>query len=172
MAAVSPYFPSDSNVPSLIWAIYESPVALYIRESETIFPVLQTFHVLGLMLMLGTILVVDLRILGVSLTSRSPLEVGRDLLPYTWAGFVVVLISGLLLLTAQVGRIYENDFLRAKLALLILAGINVIVFHLGSYRSIAQWGVSVTPGSARIAAATSLTLWSAVIIAGRYIAYY
>lgn len=166
------YFPTDSNVPAAIWAIYDSPVALYIRESETIFPVLQTFHVLGLMLMLGTILVVDLRILGVSLTERPALEVGKDLLPYTWAGFVVVLISGLLLLTAQVGRIYENDFLRAKLALLILAGINVAVFHLGSYRSIAQWGVSVTPVSAKFAAILSLTLWSAVIIAGRYIAYY
>lgn len=166
------YFPPNPNVPSVLWAIYDSPIATYIRESENLFPVLQTFHVIGLILMIGTILLLDLRIVGVILQSRSAAEVGRNLLPYTWAGFAVVFASGLILLAAQAGRIYENEFLRAKLVLLVFAAVNVIVFHLGSYRRIAHWGTETAPVSARTAAWLSIALWSAVVIAGRYIAYY
>lgn len=166
------YFPANPNVPSAIWAVYESPVATYIRESETLFPVLQTFHVIGLIVMIGTIFLLDLRIAGVALKGHSAAEVGRVLLPFTWAGFSVVFVSGAVLLAAQVGRIYENEFLRAKLILLIFAAVNMIVFHLGSYRKIAQWGTEVAPVSAKAAAWLSIALWSAVVITGRYIAYY
>lgn len=166
------YFPANPDVPSAIWTVYDSPFATYIRESETLFPVLQTFHVVGLILMVGTIFLVDLRIVGAILQTRPAAEVGKALLPYTWAGFAVVFTSGAILLAAQVGRIYENEFLRAKLVLLLFAAVNVIVFHLGSYRRIANWGTEVAPVSAKAAAWLSIALWSAVIITGRYIAYY
>lgn len=166
------YFPANPNVPSAVWAVYDSPFATYVRESETLFPTIQTFHVIGLILMVGTIFLVDLRIVGAILKTRPAAEIAKTLLPYTWAGFAIVFASGAILLAAQVGRIYENEFLRAKLILLIFAAANVVVFHLGSYRRIAHWGTEVAPVSAKAAAWLSIVLWSAVIIAGRYIAYY
>ncbi|PZQ58264.1 MAG: hypothetical protein DI570_18215 [Phenylobacterium zucineum] len=163
---------TDPSAPALIAAISDSGLATYVRESEITFPVLQTFHALGIMLMVGTIAIVDLRILGVLLKGQSAEEVGRTLLPLTWLGFAVMLLSGGALLVAQSGQLYANTFLRAKLALLLVAGINVAIFHATTYRSIAAWGGAVAPAQARLAAATSLLLWAAVIVVGRYIAYY
>lgn len=162
----------DPNTPAFIAAINDGPLATYVRESEITFPVLQTFHALGIMLMVGTILIVDLRILGVVLKDRPAADVGATLLPLTWAGFAVMLISGGVLLTAQSGQLYDNGFLRTKLVLLVLAGVNVAIFHATAYRGIAAWAGGPAPGSAKAAAAGSLLLWAAVIVTGRYIAYY
>jgi len=161
----------EADVPAFVLAIYDSAIATSIRESDYLFPILQTFHALGVMLMVGSIGVLDLRIMGALLKARPAAQVGGALLPLTWIGFAVMLFSGGLLLAAQVGRIYGNDFLRIKLALLLAAGLNGLVFHLTTYRSIDQWG-DAAPVSAKAAAALSLALWAAIVITGRYIAYY
>lgn len=162
----------DVPPPAFIAAINDSAIATYVRESEVTFPVLQTFHALGIMLMVGAIAIVDLRILGVLLKDRPADEVGKVLLPLTWAGFVVMLLSGGVLLVAQSGQLYDNNFLRAKLVLLLVAGLNVALFHATTYRTIAGWGAQAAPAKAKVAAVTSLLLWAAIIVAGRYIAYY
>lgn len=161
-----------SDAPSFVQSVYDSPLATAVRESETLFPVLQTFHALGIMLMVGTIAVIDLRVLGVTLKQRSAHEVSRALLPLTWAGFLVMLVSGGVLLAAQSARIYSNDFLRAKLVLLVLAGLNVIFFHVATHRSIRNWGFGPSSAAAKTAAALSLALWAAVTVTGRFIAYF
>src|SRR5262245_21147906 len=108
---------TETPPPDFVLAVYDSPFATAIRESEYAFSILQTFHVLGIMLMAGTIAIVDLRILGLTLKDRPAAQVGAALLPLTWAGFAVMFLSGGLLLAAQVGKIYGNNFLRIKLAL-------------------------------------------------------
>ena len=144
------------------------------RESEVVFPVIQTFHILGLGLLAGTIALVDLRLLGLIMRDQPADRLARQVLPLTWAGFVVMGTSGVLLFAAQAERIWSNAFLQAKFVLLLIVGLNMAVFHLTTYRRVTEWGVvgGTVPLQARIAAAGSLLLWAAIITAGRMIAYF
>ncbi len=158
---------------SLIQQVYESPLATAIRESDNLFPILQTFHILGTIALAGAIAIVDLRLLNVAFRREAPAAVAESLLPVTWIGFAIMAISGSLLFVAQSAKIYENVFLRAKLLLLLLAIANVILFHSTTYRDIRAWGGDVSPpASARVFALLSLLLWTGVIVTGRFIAYF
>lgn len=161
-------------VHPLIHALYETPLATSIRESEWTFPVIQTFHILGILLFYGGIALVDLRILGFVLRARTAYDVANALLPLAWTGFVAMAISGGLLFVAQAEKIYTNVFLLAKFALIALAGLNLIAFHLASRKTIAVWGGegAVAPVHAKGLAALSFALWTGVVIAGRFIAYF
>jgi hypothetical protein len=157
----------------VIHAVYSSAPATAVRESTVAFPVIQTFHILGIILMAGTIALVDLRLLGLVFRKAPVIDIARPLLPVTWIGFGVMVLSGSLLFAAQSEKIYQNIFLQVKLVLLIVAGVNVVLFHSTTYRSIQAWGASVQPPAhAKVAAVLSLALWAAVIVTGRFIAYF
>ncbi len=158
---------------SVIQQIYDSPLATAIRESDNLFPILQTFHILGTIALAGAIAIVDLRLLNVVFRREAPAAVAESLLPVTWVGFAIMFFSGILLFAAQSAKIYENAFLRAKLLLLVLAIANVVLFHSTTYRNIRNWsGASGPPLSARTFASLSLVLWAGVIVTGRFIAYF
>jgi len=161
-------------IQPVIQVIYDSPLPTSIRESEWTFPVIQTFHILGLLLFYGAIALVDLRIVGAVLKERPARDVADGLLPVAWAGFAVMAISGGLLFAAQAAKIYTNAFLLAKFGLILLAGLNLVVFHRFTGRAIATWGREggVTPVYARVSAGLSLLLWTGVIVTGRFIAYF
>jgi hypothetical protein len=161
-------------VHSLIHTLYETPLATSLRESEWTFPVIQTFHILGILLFYGGVALVDLRVLGVVLRQRPANEVARALLPPAWVGFIVMAASGGLLFAAQAEKIYTNIFLLAKFALIGLAGMNLVAFHLTSGKAIAVCGGdgAAAPPSAKAMAAMSFLLWTGVVIAGRFIAYF
>lgn len=161
-------------IQPVIQVIYDSPIPTSIRESEWTFPIIQTFHILGILLFYGAIALVDLRIVGIVLKGRSAREVADALLPIAWAGFVVMAVSGGLLFAAQAARIYTNAFLLAKFGLIVLAGLNLFVFHRFAGRAIATWGMEggATPNQARLSAGLSFLLWTAVIVTGRFIAYF
>jgi hypothetical protein len=162
-----------SLLQDVIHVIYSAAPSTAVRESEIAFPVIQTFHILGIILMAGTIALVDLRLLGVIFRKVPAINIARPLLPVTWIGFAVMVVSGGLLFAAQSEKIYLNRFLQVKLILLVIAGLNVIAFHSTTYKSITEWGVTrEPPGHAKIAAALSLALWAAVIVTGRFIAYF
>jgi len=153
--------------------IHDLPWATAIRESEITFPALETVHVLSLGLMVGTIAIVDLRLLGVVLRHEPVARIAAPLLPATWIGFGLMLSTGGLLFAAEATDMYANPAFRLKLLLLGLAGLNMLVFHFTSYSRRVRWGSEVSPPvGARIAAAASLTLWTGVIIMGRAIAYF
>jgi hypothetical protein len=158
----------------LIQRLYDSPLATAIRESDNLFPILQTFHIVGTIALAGAIAIVDLRLLNVLLRREAPARVAESLLPITWIGFAIMVVSGGLLFIAQSARIYENVFLRIKALLLVLALLNVALFHATTYRQIRSWGpVGVaTPVSARLFAILSLVLWTGIIVTGRFIAYF
>jgi uncharacterized membrane protein len=99
-------------------------------------------------------------------------RIARQVLPWTWAGFAVMFVSGVLLSIAEAATNYFNWAFRVKLILLILVGINPLIFHLTVYRKVNTWDVAnVTPTRARAAAVCSLALWASIIVAGRLIAY-
>jgi hypothetical protein len=155
----------------LVQQLYDSPLATAIRESDNLFPILQTFHILGTIALAGAIAIVDLRLLNLAFRREAPAAVAESLLPITWVGFAIMAVSGGLLFAAQSAKIYENAFLRAKLLLLALAIANVVLFHSTTFRHVRSWDGD-TPPSARVFALVSLLLWTAVIVTGRFIAYF
>ena len=134
--------------------------------------ILLTVHVMTLCLFVGTAAMVDLRLLGLTMQKVRASEVIDRLLPWTAAGFLVMLISGALLFYAAPLLRYQNIFFRAKMVALVLAGVNVWVFHNTVYRSVVEWDLCpVPPRSARMSGGVSLLLWAFLIILGRMIPY-
>ena len=141
-------------------------------ESLHMYPLIETTHVLTLMLFLGTLAIVDLRLLGVLFTRVPVSEVTARVLPFTVAGFALMIVTGLLLFYAIPVRTYESIWFRIKVILMVAAGINAWLFHRRVKRDRALWdGLERPPLGARLSAGTSLGLWAGVIVTGRMIAY-
>jgi hypothetical protein len=152
---------------------YASSFATTIRESQYGFPIIETTHVLGITVLVGTISIVDLRLLGLIMKREPVAEILEQLLPLTWFGFLIMFASGALLLFSKAEEYYWNPIFRIKLVLLLLAGLNPLIFHSTVYKSVATWSEArVAPIRARLAGAFSLTIWGAIIVAGRAIAYF
>ncbi|MGA2132893.1 MAG: DUF6644 family protein [Bryobacteraceae bacterium] len=149
-----------------------TPWSIALHESIWVYPIVESVHVLTLCLFLGLVVVMDLRLLGVTMMKTPAAEVVARLVPWTIAGFAVMVVSGSLLFYAIPVKTYLNIFFRFKVAFLLLAGANTAVFHLTIYRTIRNWGVEAAPPlPARLAGAVSLLLWAGIVVAGRMIAY-
>lgn len=149
-----------------------TPLGVGVRESIWWFPLLNMFHLLAMAVAAGTIVWVDLRLLGLGLKRAPVSQVAGQLLPWTWGGFVVLFVTGSLLIASEAVMLYDNAAFRIKVLLLLLAGLNVLIFHTTIYRSVATWDLALeTPTRARIAGFVSLTCWLGLIAAGRVIPY-
>jgi hypothetical protein len=146
--------------------------SMALHESTWAYSLIESVHVLTLCLVLGTAVMLDLRLLGLTLRRVPVSEVAGRLLPWTVTGFLVMVISGGLLFYAIPVRTYQNIFFRIKMVMLILAGLNAWIFQWTVYRRVADWDLSpVPPGRARLAGGLSLVLWFSIVVAGRMIAY-
>lgn len=160
-----------SLYPFAEW-LQDSAGSVALRESLLVYPLVESTHVLIITLFFGLIAFWDMRLLGLTLRRVPVSEIGDRLLPWAVAGFVVSVISGTLLVVSSPVRITHNIFFRVKVVMLILAGLNVWLFHTGVYRKVATWDLAVVaPIWARWAGFWSLLLWAGVIVAGRMIAY-
>lgn len=143
-----------------------------LQSSEYLWMLLEGAHVVTLMLFAGTILLVDLRLLGWAFRSVPVSRISAALLPYTVAGFAVMIVTGLGLFFANPIEYFYNFVFRLKVAVLLIAAVNIFLFHVRARRDGARWdAAAVPPRSVRVAAGISLTTWIAVIAAGRYLAY-
>jgi hypothetical protein len=159
-------------MPVIEWlhALEQTRISEVVRESA--FPYIEGTHVLGLSLSVGMIAWVDLRLLGATMRARPVSEVYESVKGLMLVGFGVMFVTGALLFGAHATKAYESVFFRAKVALLLLAGINALVFHRTMNRGTAIWNdAPVPPTAARMAGLTSLVLWLSVIAAGRLFAY-
>ena len=153
-------------------ALENSTLGVTITESEWMFPTIETLHVLALALVIGSIAMLDLRMLGVANRDRGVTQLAEDTLPWTWGAFVVAAISGGLMFVSAATSYYDNVPFRIKLVLLALAGANMALFHLTAYRAVHDWNHTLpTPQPARIAASLSLLFWIGVVVAGRWIGF-
>jgi hypothetical protein len=153
--------------------VYDWPQVEALRESDQVFPLVETVHVLAIALIVGTIVTVDLRLIGLVLRQEPAERVARALLPYTWWGFVLMLATGVPLFAAESVNLYANPAFRVKLVLLLLAGANALLFHRTAYRRVREWTIgSAAPGYAQIFAYVSILLWSGIVISGRLIAVF
>jgi hypothetical protein len=146
--------------------------SVMIRESLLLYPFIETTHVLMLGLFLGMIALLDLRLLGVGLRGVPVSEVAARLLPWAFIGFAAMTISGALLFYSGPVKASANIFFRIKMGMLMLTGVNAVLFHLTIYRRVAGWDRDpIPPLRARAAGLASLVLWSGVVICGRMQAY-
>ncbi len=133
---------------------------------------LEGTHVLTLMAFAGTILFVDLRLLGLALPNVPISRVTRSLLPITVGSFVVMIVTGLLVFYAKPFDYWHNAAFRIKVVFLLLAAANIFIFHSRVQADAAKWDAApVPPLAARRSAAASILLWVLVIAAGRCMAY-
>jgi hypothetical protein len=152
--------------------VNDLPLAETIRSSALAFPWLESIHVLAIALVFGTVAIVDLRLLGLASTSRPVTVLTRRVLPITWIAFGVAVITGTGLFMSNALTYVENTAFLVKMALLALAGVNMLVFHFVTYRGVGQWDESAkTPAAARAAGAISISVWVAVIAFGRWIGF-
>ncbi len=153
---------------ALKW-LQTTPIASLIGENDILFPWIESVHVLAIVLVFGTISIVDLRLLGVASLDLTVRRVMRDVIPYTWGAFGVAAITGSLMFSSDAFHYAHNRLFQGKLVLLALAGLNMAVFHFLGVRNIERWDIATghTPMTAKAAAAISLMIWIGVVALGR-----
>ena len=147
-------------------------VGSVVRNSLWLFPIIETLHLFGIVLLVGSTSALDLRLLGLSLRNQPISQVAARLLPWAWAGFLVQIVTGLLLFSSEATKCYTNIAFRLKMLLILLAGVNAMVFHWTAYLSVGKWDTSAsTPLGAKVAGALSILFWFGIVAAGRWIAF-
>jgi hypothetical protein len=149
-----------------------SGLADNIRENDLLFPLIESVHVVAICLVVGSILAVDLRLLGFASVHRSVSRVTAGILPLTWVAFALAVASGGLLFISNATKYLENGYFVAKLVLIGAAGLNMAIFHFISARDMPLWeNQSRPPFQARLAGGLSVLLWISVVACGRWIGF-
>ncbi len=152
--------------------IYSNPLAQTIRENELLFPWIEAIHVLAVTLVIGSIALVDLRLIGVRALNRAVSNISKELLPITWMAFLAAAITGAILFTSNALSYSQNFYFISKIILLGLAGINMMCFQFIIGKNLDSWNhYQQLPIAARSAGAISLTLWISIIFCGRWIGF-
>ena len=160
------------SIQTLLEGLQSTPVGTAIRESGWMFPIIECVHVLAITFVVGTIAMVDLRLLGFTSRGRAVTRLTTEILPWTWGGFVVAVITGSLLFSSAALKYFNNTPFRLKMVLLLLAGTNMVIFHVVTERSIHHWDEHPSPPMvAKVTGALSLLFWCGVIAAGRWIGF-
>lgn len=160
------------NAPQLVQDIEASGIGQWMRSNLLALPMVEAVHVLCITLVFGSILVVDLRLLGLFDRHRAATRVSHEMLGVTWSAFVGAIISGAIYFAANATTYWFNTAFRFKMLAILLAGINMALFQLITWRGVAAWDRDgPTPRAARIAGALSILIWTVVIVLGRLIGF-
>jgi hypothetical protein len=161
----------DFIVGILQW-INDQPLAENIRGSYWMFPAIETIHVIAIVLVLGSITRLDMRLMGLVWQNRPVTEVAAEMLPWTWMSFVVATVFGLLLWSSKPIEYFQIAFFDMKMLLILLAGLNMLLFQFVTFRTVAVWDRDpLPPPGARLAGALSMVFWLSVVICGRLIGF-
>lgn len=138
---------------------------------EVWFPWVESAHVVFVAAVVGSILTVDARLLGLALPNLRISQISKQLLPLTWVGFAGAAITGGMLFSANAtGYIHNTPFL-IKMWLLLALGLNMLYFHVVTYRGVGKWDIGPAAPAARLAGTISTVLWLAVVGFGRWIGF-
>jgi hypothetical protein len=147
------------------------PLSLYLGESAW-FPFLESIHVITATFLVGSILMVDLRLLGLAARRYSVRRVVREVVPWTYAASVFSVVTGVGLFVTRAGHYAGNRAFQIKMVLLVFAGLNMAVFHLITARGIERSDeAGAITAASRFAGASSLLLWIGILLAGRWIGH-
>ena len=151
-------------------ALQESALGHVMRSSPALYPTVEILHILGFVVLVGSILVLDLRLLGLGRTI--PIQpMAQLLLPLSRFGFLLAISMGFLLFSADAAHVVRNPAFQTKLLLIAAALVNIVIAHSGPWRRVALWRTEAS-GSAKLTALVSLLLWLSAACAGRLIAYF
>ena len=143
-----------------------------IRESLWLFPVIETIHIFGIILLVGGTSILDLRLMGLTFREEPVSKLSKRFLPWAWAGFIIQVTTGLLMFSSEATKMYVNLAFQIKMLMIVAAGVNAFVFHSLAYQSVGTWDKDpVAPMSARVAGLISILFWFGIVAAGRWIAY-
>jgi hypothetical protein len=160
------------SITALLEWLQASPLALFIHKTAWAFTTVAVVHVFAVSLVLGTIAIVDLRLLGVGSAKRPFAELSRQILPFTWAAFVIAVIAGSLLFISRATDYVANTVFWIKMAVIVLAGINMMLFEFITARGVEKWNVgAIPPPPARLAGGISIACWILVVALGRLIGF-
>jgi hypothetical protein len=160
------------QLQDLISYFENSGLADNIRENDVLFPLIESVHVVAICLVVGSILVVDLRLLGLASVHRSVSRVTSGILPLTWSAFAIAVTSGFLLFISNATKYLGNGYFVAKIFLICAAGLNMAIFHGISAKDLPQWEKEKRlPLPARLAGGLSILLWVSVVTCGRWIGF-
>jgi hypothetical protein len=155
------------SVEDLAIRLSETSLSMALTDSEWAFPAIESTHVIALTLVVGSIAVVDLRLLGLAAKNRDAKQLIASVLPLTWAAFALAALTGTLLFIANPISYSANIFFLVKLSLLLVACGNMLLFHFFTQKQLSREG-ALGP---RLSGAASLGLWIAIVAAGRWIGF-
>jgi hypothetical protein len=156
--------------PSIFLSLQESALGHLMRSSPALYPAVEILHIIGFVVLVGSILALDLRLLGLG-HAIAIKPMAQLLLPLSRVGFLLAISMGFLLFSADASHVVKNPAFQTKLLLLAAALVNIVVAHAGPRRHIERWPDEAS-GGAKATALVSLVLWLGVICAGRLIAYF
>ena len=149
-----------------------TPVSMFLQTVEWIIPMVQSIHILAIAIVMSSVIMVDLRLLGLVGQGQSISSLSRRFLPWAWWSLLILLITGIVLITAEPRRDLLNPVFQAKMALLAAAMIVTIAFQAAVGRNMQAWDAAPERRrGAWIIASSSLLLWVAIVGCGRWIAY-
>ena len=157
------------SLTDLMGWLEATSLAVFIHRTAWAFTAVELVHVFAISLVVGTIAMVDLRLLGLASAKRPFTELAGQVLPFTWVAFVLAVIAGSLLFISQATAYFASTTFRIKMLVIVLAGINMLIFELITVRGVQDWDRKPVPAlPARLAGGISLTCWILVVIFGRW----
>jgi len=151
----------------------ETPVSLTIQTTSWIVPAVQTVHILAIAAVMSSVLMIDLRLLGILGRDQPLARVSERFLPVIWWTLPILLATGILMIIGEPVRSLESPVFQLKMALLAAAMVVTLSYQVPLGRDPSFWDLSIGwRGGARIIAVLSLLLWAGIVFAGRWIAYY
>jgi hypothetical protein len=149
----------------------DSSLALAMRSELWLYPLVEVVHIIGFSILVGAVVMFDLRLLGLS-KGIAVTALARHLLPWAVAALLLIVPAGLMMFSTHPHDFAGNNVFILKLYLIAAAGLNALLFHVGTYRSVQQWNTGhKAPGLAKTQALVSIVLWIVVILCGRLLAY-
>jgi uncharacterized membrane protein len=144
-------------------------LALFIHQTKWAFTTIEVIHVIAISLVIGTIAIVDLRLLGVTSNKRPFTDVSREILPWTWAAFALAALTGSLMFISQATEYFANPTFWKKMMVMAIAGINMIIFELLTVRGVQEWNLKPSPPlAAKLAGGISIACWALIFVLGRW----
>jgi hypothetical protein len=159
------------SAQSILESIQGSALANWMRYTNGAMPVVESTHVLAAVLLFGTVLIVDLRLLGLVDSSRAFTRMSRETLRLTWLAFGVSVITGSLMFTTSPQTYFYNVAFEFKALALFGAGLNMAFFQLLTARGVENWNPQRPPRATRVAGLVSVLLWATVVLLGRWIGF-
>jgi len=153
----------------LVW-LEHTAIANAIRTTPWMYPTFETLHYVGLSMLVGGIMLIDLRVLGFARQLSLKSMIG--LLPFVWVGFIINATTGSLLFIYGATGFGTNKTFYLKMTFMVIAGLNALAFDLAVRRATADWvGADRPPRYVKAFATLSFALWLCVVTAGRWMAY-